>query len=226
MTVYLLIDEPVFPSPSEAEPDGLIAVGGDLSPLRLLNAYADGIFPWFRDEEDVFWFSPDPRMVLFPSELKVSSSLSRVIRSGKFEVRCDTVFPEVIEACASAFRPGQEGTWIDKEFTDAYTELHQLGYAHSFETYLDGKLCGGLYGVSIGRAFFGESMFHKTSEASKVAFYVMVEKIKTWQFDFVDCQVETDLVKKLGAKPVPRDDYLELLKKAISHPTLKGKWVL
>jgi leucyl/phenylalanyl-tRNA---protein transferase len=226
MTVYLLNDEPHFPPPSEAEPDGLIAVGGDLSPLRLLNAYADGIFPWFRDDEDIFWFSPDPRMVLFPDDLKISASLKRVLRSGKFEVRCDTVFTKVIEACALAYRPDQDGTWIDKEFIEAYTELHNLGFAHSFETFSNGELCGGLYGVSIGHAFFGESMFHKTTDASKVAFCAMVEKIKTWQFDFVDCQVETDLVKRLGAKPLPRADYLELLKKAISNTTLKGKWIL
>ncbi len=226
MTVYLLNEEPIFPPPSEAEPDGLIALGGDLSPLRLLNAYAEGIFPWFRDEEDVFWFSPDPRMLLFPHDLKISASLKRVIRSGKFEVRCDTVFRDVIEGCASAFRQDQDGTWIDREFIDAYSELHRLGYAHSFETFTHGELCGGLYGVSVGRAFFGESMFHKTTDASKVAFCAMVEKIKTWQFDFVDCQVETDLVKRFGAKPVPRGDYLERLKKAISPPSLKGKWVL
>ena len=226
MTVYLLNDEPIFPPPSEAEPDGLVALGGDLSPLRLLNAYAEGIFPWFRDDEDIFWFSPDPRIVLFPDDLKVSASLGRVIRSGKFDVRCDTVFPEVIEACASASRPGQDGTWIDEDFIKGYTELHRLGYAHSFESFIQGELCGGLYGVSIGRAFFGESMFHKTTGASKVAFCAMVEKIKTWQFDFVDCQVETDLVKRLGAIPVPRDDYLDRLKKAIGHPTLKGQWVL
>jgi len=226
MPVYLLSEEPVFPSPTEAEPDGLIAVGGDLSPSRLLKAYADGIFPWFRDDDDIFWFSPDPRMVLFPDDLKISPSLRRVIRSGKFDLRIDTAFEKVIEFCAAAPRKGQDGSWIDDEFIRAYTELHRMGFAHSFETYMDGELTGGLYGISIGRAFFGESMFHKTGDASKVAFFCLVEKIKTWQFHFIDCQVETDLLKSLGAKTIPRMEYLERLKTAVGFPAYKGSWTL
>jgi len=226
MPVYLLPEEPVFPPLSEAEPDGLIAIGGDLSPVRLLNAYADGIFPWFRDGEDIFWFSPDPRMVLFPDELIISPSLNRVLRSSKFEVRADTAFRKVIEACAIAPRADQEGSWIDEVFIRAYEELHSLGFAHSFETYLKGELVGGLYGVSIGRAFFGESMFHKKNEASKVAFLQMVEKIKTWQFHFIDCQIDTELLKRFGARSIPREDYLERLRAAVSYPTKKGNWSL
>ncbi len=226
MPVYLLPDEPVFPPPSEAEPDGLLAIGGDLSAARLLKAYADGIFPWFRDEEDIFWFSPDPRMVLFPGEMKVSESLKRLIRSRKFEIRADSSFQQVIEACAEAPRDGQEGTWIDGDFIEAYVRLHKLGFAHSFETFLNGELAGGLYGVSIGRAFFGESMFHKINDASKVAFYYMVEKIKTWQFHFIDCQVETDLLKHFGARQVPRTEYLERLASAAEYPTHEGPWAL
>ncbi|MCX6282539.1 MAG: leucyl/phenylalanyl-tRNA--protein transferase [Bacteroidetes bacterium] len=226
MPVYLLAEEPVFPSPSKAEPDGLLAIGGDLSPERLMKAYSEGIFPWFRDNDDIFWFSPDPRLILFPEKLRVSPSLMRVIRSGKFEVRIDSAFKEVITACAEAPREGQDGTWIDEEFIRGYTMLHTMGFAHSFESYLDGDLVGGLYGVSIGRAFFGESMFHKVTDASKVAFFFMTEKIKTWQFHFIDCQVETDLLKRLGARSVPRSEYLERLKKATGFQTQKGRWTL
>ena len=222
MPVYMLPEEPVFPAPSEAEPDGLIALGGDLSPLRLLNAYAEGIFPWFQDDEDIFWFTPDPRIVIFPDELRITLSLKRVLKNRKFEVRSDTAFEAVIRACALAPRAGQDGSWIDEDFIKAYNELHRLGFAHSFETYLDGELVGGLYGVSIGRAFFGESMFHTVRDASKVAFCLMVEKIKTWQFHFIDCQVETDLLKRFGARPVARIEYLEQLKTAIDYPTHKG----
>ena len=226
MPVYLLPDEPVFPPPSEAEPDGLIAVGGDLSPQRLLNAYSEGIFPWFRDEDDIFWYSPDPRMVLIPHELRISPSLQRVIRSGRFEIRMDTAFEDVVKACASAPREGQDGTWIDSGFIEAYTGMHELGFAHSIEAYLNGDLEGGLYGLSIGRAFFGESMFHKASNASKVALYHLVEKVKTWQFHFIDCQVETELLKFMGAKPMPRVEYLERLKTAVGFPSHKGNWTL
>lgn len=226
MTVYLLPEEPVFPPPSEAESDGLIAIGGDLTAERLLSAYASGIFPWFREEEDIFWFSPDPRMVLFPAELRISDSLYRVIRSKKFKVTADEDFGGVIRACADAQRPGQDGSWIDDEFIRGYSELHRLGFAHSFEAWQDGELVGGLYGVSLGRAFFGESMFHRVRDASKVAFCHMVEKIKTWQYEIVDCQVETELLKRLGARPVAREDYLSCLEQAVQHPTARGKWTL
>lgn len=226
MPVYQLPEEPYFPDPMEAEPDGLIAIGGDLSPERLLNAYASGIFPWFREEEEIFWFSPDPRMVMFPPELKISESLYRVIRSKKFLLTADEDFPGVMRACADAQRPGQDGTWIDDGFIEGYTKLHELGFAHSFEAWQDGELVGGLYGVSVGRAFFGESMFHKQRDASKVAFCAMVEKIKTWQFDVVDCQVETELLSRLGARPIPRSEYLSCLEKAMAQPTLRGRWKL
>ena len=226
MPVYLLPEEPVFPPPSEAEPDGLLAIGGDLSPERLLKSYTDGIFPWFRDEDDLFWFSPDPRLVLYPDEIKISSSLHRLIKGGKFKVSTDTAFEQVIQACADAPRKGQDGSWIDQDFINAYTRLHRLGFAHSFETFYNDELIGGLYGVSIGRAFFGESMFHKVNNASKVAFVYLVMKIKTWQFHFIDCQVETDLLTGLGAKPVPRTEYLERLKTAVGFPSQKGKWTL
>ena len=226
MPVYLLSPEPVFPDPSEAENDGLLALGGDLSPERLLNAYASGIFPGFREDEDIFWFSPDPRMVLYPDELIISDSLQRVIRNKKFKVTADENFVGVIRACADAPRPGQDGSWIDESFIEGYTRLHNMGFAHSFESWFEGELVGGLYGVSIGRAFFGESMFHTARDASKAAFYHMVQKIKTWQFMMVDCQVETDLLKRLGARNVPRAEYLDCLEKAINYPGFRGKWSL
>jgi leucyl/phenylalanyl-tRNA--protein transferase len=226
MPVYLLPEDPVFPRPSEAEPDGLLAIGGDLSPVRILNAYSSGIFPWFQDDDDIFWFSPDPRMVLFPDEIRISASLQRVLKSGKFEIRFDTSFNEVMKACSEVPRDGQDGSWIDRDFIKAYTGLNKLGFAHSVESYLDGKLAGGLYGISIGKVFFGESMFHKSNDASKVAFYYLVQKIKTWQFHFIDCQVETDLFKRLGAKAIPREEYLERLQTAIKAPAYEGPWNL
>jgi leucyl/phenylalanyl-tRNA--protein transferase len=226
MPVYLLPEEPIFPHPSEAEPDGLIAIGGDLSPARILNAYRSGIFPWFQDDDDIFWFSPDPRMVLFPGEIRISASLQRVLKCGKFRIRYDTSFSEVMKACAEVTREGQNGTWIDPDFIKAYTRLYKLGFAHSVEAYHDGILAGGLYGICIGKAFFGESMFHLVADASKVAFYHLVQKVKTWQFHFIDCQVETDLFKRLGARPIPRPEYLELLDEAIRVQAHKGSWTL
>jgi leucyl/phenylalanyl-tRNA--protein transferase len=226
MPVYKLPDDPIFPHPSEAEPDGLIAIGGDLSPERILNAYCSGIFPWFRDDDDIFWFSPDPRMVLFPDEIKISASLHRVLKSNKFSIRFDTDFAGVMKGCADVPRMEQEGTWIDKDFIAAYTRLYKLGFAHSAEAYLDGRLAGGLYGISIGKAFFGESMFHLVPDASKAALYHLVQKIKTWQVQFIDCQVETDLFKRFGARLVPRSDYLVLLGKAVRIRAGKCDWAL
>lgn len=224
MPVYLLPDGPFFPPVEEAEPDGLIAIGGDLSVERLLQAYASGIFPWFEESEEFFWFSPDPRMVLVPGVYKPSQSLRRIIRSGRFTVRFDTAFGDVMRKCSEADRPGQEGTWISEAFIRGYTALHDAGFAHSVETYLDGNLCGGLYGVSIGSAFFGESMFHTVSNASKVAFHSLVEQCSGFGFDFIDCQVESDHLVSLGARPVSRAQYLEMVGSAIKKGTRKGPW--
>jgi len=226
MPVYLLPEEPVFPSPSEAEPDGLVAIGGDLAPERILNAYCSGIFPWFRDDDDIFWFSPDPRMVLFPEEIRITGSLQRVLKRGKFSIRFDSSFSEVIKGCADVSRKEQNGTWIDRDFIQAYTNLYDLGFAHSVEAYLDGRLAGGLYGLSIGKAFFGESMFHLVPDASKAAFYFLAQKLKTWQFHFIDCQVETDHFKRFGARLIPRTEYLALLDNAIKAGGVKGAWIL
>ena len=224
MPVYLLPEEPFFPPVDEAEPDGLIAVGGDLSVNRLIQAYAHGIFPWFVNEDEFYWFSPDPRLVMFPEQFKISDSLRRIVKSDLFEVRFDTNFGKVIRACSAANRPGQDGSWISTEFIQAYTELHLHGYAHSVETYFKGKLVGGLYGVSLGAAFFGESMFFSKSNASKVAFCSLVDYCKLHNFRFIDCQVATSHLVSLGAKPVPRKDYLEKLDEALKKPTVKGPW--
>jgi leucyl/phenylalanyl-tRNA---protein transferase len=224
MTVYLLPEEPFFPPVDEAEPDGLIAIGGDLSVNRLLQAYSSGIFPWFREDEDIFWYSPDPRMVLFPDQFKATDSLKRVIRGNRFKVRFDTVFDQVIRGCAAAPRPGQDGTWISEEFVNAYIELHKCGFAHSVEVFYHDKLAGGLYGVSLGAAFFGESMFFTMNNASKVAFHALVERCKVNKFKFIDCQVETTHLLRFGASLIERKDYLLILEATLKEKTIKGPW--
>ncbi len=208
----------------EADPDGLIAVGGDLSIERLLQAYAHGIFPWFTQDEDVFWYSPDPRMVMFPEQFKISASLNRIIRSSKFRIRFDTAFDKVIRACAEAPRPGQDGTWISPEFIEAYTALHLNGFAHSAEVFQGDLLVGGLYGVSIGSAFFGESMFFHVNNTSKVAFYALVERCRQYGFNFIDCQVETSHLMGMGASLIERNKYMELLQSSLRGKTIIGPW--
>lgn len=224
MTVYLLPDEPFFPPADEAEPDGLIAIGGDLSVERLLQAYAHGIFPWFSDEDDIYWFSPDPRMVLFPDKFRISDSLIRIIKRQQYTIRFDTVFSQVIRACSIAPRPGQDGTWITGDFIDAYTELHVQGFAHSVEVFYEDTLVGGLYGLSLGAAFFGESMFFTMSNASKVALHALVERCRQCGLTFIDCQMETTHLLGLGATLLDRKNYLLLLEEALTRKTLKGLW--
>jgi leucyl/phenylalanyl-tRNA--protein transferase len=221
MPVYLLPEEPVFPPAEEAEPDGLIAVGGDLSVERLIQAYAHGIFPWFKEGGDVYWYSPDPRMVIFPGQFKSPASLNRITRSGKFQVRFDTVFEQVIRRCSDSVRPGEDGTWISHDFIDAYLSLHKMGFAHSVETFYRDELVGGLYGVSLGTAFFGESMFFTMSNASKVALDALVKFCRQNGFKFIDCQVETTHLRQFGATLISRKDYLELLNAALEHHTIK-----
>lgn len=208
----------------EAEPDGLLAIGGDLSPERLIQAYAHGIFPWFEENGEVYWFSPDPRLVMLPGQFRVPDSLRRIIKSGKFEIRFDTAFGEVIRACAGAPRPEQEGTWISESFISAYTLLHQQGFAHSVESYSEGKLVGGLYGISLGAAFFGESMFFTRPNASKAAYYALVEHCKKVGYHFIDCQIETTHLQNLGAVSIPRVEYIRLLDIALKHPTRTAPW--
>lgn len=187
--IYLLDNEhPFFPSAEKANKDGLLAFGGDLSAERLVVAYANGIFPWYNDDEPILWWSLDPRLVIRPGEMKVSKSLKHTIKSGKFECRIDTNFRSVMEHCANTPREGQNGTWILDEMIEAYCNLHQRGLAHSFETYLDGELVGGLYGVSIGKIFCGESMFHTVTDASKVAFHYLHKFLQLNGFKLIDCQ--------------------------------------
>jgi leucyl/phenylalanyl-tRNA--protein transferase len=226
VAIYRLPREPVFPDPALAEPDGLLAVGGDLSPERLVAAYAAGIFPWYDAESPILWWSPDPRMVLLPRELHVARSLRRTLRAGRFEVRADHAFSRVIRRCAEAPRPGQRGTWITGAMVEAYVRLHRLGLAHSVEAWAGGELAGGLYGVSLGGAFFGESMFADRPDASKVAFVTLVEWLRGRGFDLVDAQVETEHLRRFGAREVPRREFMARLARSLRKPTLRGAWDL
>jgi len=224
MPVFRLEEEIVFPPPDLAEDNGLLAVGGDLQPERLLLAYSLGIFPWYHDGLPILWHSPDPRMVLEARDLHVGRSLRKSIRRHAFEIRMDTAFDAVIDACATVQRPDQEGTWITDEMKRAYCDLHELGFAHSAEAWQDGELVGGLYGVSLGAAFFGESMFARENNASKVAFVTFIEQIRRWGIHLIDCQVHTDLLEQFGAELWPRSRYLAALTAALDHPTLRGRW--
>jgi len=218
-------DEYPFPDPRKADAEGLVAYGGDLNPQRLLAAYAQGIFPWPYDAKTpLLWFSPDPRMTLRPSDLHVSRSLQRTLNKQLYDVRFDTAFTEVIRQCATIRRPGQGGTWITQDMIQAYIQLHEMGFAHSAEAWSDGKLVGGLYGVSLGAAFFGESMFAREPNASKVAFVRLVRQLQAWDFHLFDCQIYTEHVARLGATPWPRTRFLKALEKALEQPTMKGKW--
>lgn len=224
MPVYALPDELIFPDPREAHESGLLAVGGDLSPQRLLLAYSQGIFPWPIPGYPLAWFSPDPRMVLFPKDVRVSRSLRSVIRKGVFEVRLDTAFSDVIERCAETERRKEDGTWITADMLDGYRELHELGFAHSFESWQGGQLVGGLYGVSIGGGFFGESMFFDVANASKVAFVTMARHLEQNDFHMIDCQLHTAHLASLGAVEISRDAFLCELDTALEKPTIRGKW--
>jgi leucyl/phenylalanyl-tRNA--protein transferase len=216
-----------FPDPQQADAEGLVAYGGDLSPQRLLAAYAQGIFPWpYNARWPMLWFSPDPRMVLLPASLHVSRSLQKTLNKGSFEVRLDTAFAQVIRHCATAPRPGQKGTWITRGMVRAYGVLHDLGFAHSAEAWVDGELVGGLYGVSLGAAFFGESMFAHRPDASKVAFVLLVQQLQAWGFHLVDCQVYTEHLARFGAVQWPRQRFLRQLAEALQVPTRRGPWTL
>jgi len=213
-----------FPDPALADRDGLLAMGGDLEPDTLLTAYSQGIFPWYSDDSPVLWWCPDPRMVLFPDRLKVSKSLGQSIRNKGYRVLFDSDFASVIRHCARVPRMNQHGTWITSEMENAYVRLHREGFAHSAETYLDGKLAGGLYGVSLGGIFFGESMFRDERDASKVALYHLVQLLKEWQFDLIDVQQSTAHMRRLGAEELPRSTFLDLLHESLRKPTRRGKW--
>jgi len=226
MPVYRLGPECIFPPAEEADPDGLLAVGGDLAPERLLLAYSMGIFPWYDAGQPILWHSPDPRLVLVPSELVVSRSLRRLLARAPFEVTFDTAFSEVIRACGSIPRKHQAGTWITPEMIEAYERLHAQGFAHSVETWQDGTLAGGLYGVSLGGCFFGESMFTRRTDASKAALVALCRQLDDWDFDFIDCQVHTDHLARFGASAWRRDRFLAALERSIARTTRRGRWLI
>jgi leucyl/phenylalanyl-tRNA--protein transferase len=215
-----------FPPVNRAlrEPNGLLAAGRTLSVPTLLEAYALGLFPWFNEDEPVLWWSPDPRMVLAPADLHVSSSLRRRLRKGGYEVRADTAFAAVMRACAAP-RPGQPGTWITRRMIDAYVRLHEAGHAHSVETWVEGTLVGGLYGVAIGRAFFGESMFTTVTDASKIAFVHLVRQLERWGFGLIDCQMKTPHLASLGAREIPRAAFVAEIARLTKQQGPTGRWL-
>jgi leucyl/phenylalanyl-tRNA--protein transferase len=224
MPIYLLTDDIVFPPVHLATPEGLLAVGGDLSPRRLLLAYQCGIFPWYSDDDPILWWSPDPRLVLYLSELKVSHSLKRTIRKARYKITMDTHFQQVIESCAQTRSKSRQGTWITTEMVHAYTRLHKMGIAHSVETWHQDEIVGGLYGVSLGRCFFGESMFSTMTDASKVALVYLRDYLQDRKFDIVDCQLPTDHLIRMGARKITRSAFISQLNLSLRHSTLKGPW--
>jgi leucyl/phenylalanyl-tRNA--protein transferase len=225
MPVFRLTRRLEFPPPELAE-DGLLAVGGDLCPERLVLAYSMGIFPWYEEGQPILWHSPDPRMVLPVASLRVPRSVAKAVRKGLYRVTLDTAFDDVIDACASVFRPGQHSTWITPEMRKAYGELFRRGLAHSAEAWAGDVLVGGLYGVSLGGVFFGESMFARASDASKVAFVTLMGALRAWGMTLVDSQVYTDHLARFGAEEWPRSRYLKELREALKRPTRKGPWRL
>lgn len=226
MPVYQLPREMVFPLPDRAEPNGLLAVGGDLSVKRLLLAYSMGIFPWYSQGDPILWWSPDPRLVLEPDKLKITRSLERVIKKRVFTITMDQAFGQVMRACATAKRKREQGTWITAEMIKAYIRLHKAGFAHSVEAWSQDTLAGGLYGVAIGRAFFGESMFAGVRDASKVALVGLARALSIWGYDFIDCQNTSEHLMRLGACELPRADFLQRLDRALRHATHAGPWTM
>ena len=223
MPVFRLSDDHLFPPPHMAE-EGLLAVGGDLTPERLIAAYRCGVFPWYGEGDPILWWSPDPRMVLLPQEIHVARRLRRTLRQGKFQVTADTAFDEVIAQCAAMPRPGQAGTWILPEMIRAYTQLHQRGYAHSVECWHENTLVGGLYGVSVGGAFFAESMYSKERDASKAALVALARYCRRNRYVFIDCQMPTDHLARMGARPLSRPTFLRMLQHAIAQPGVRAPW--
>ena len=205
------------------EPNGLLAAGADLSPARLIGAYRQGIFPWFNDGDPVLWWSPDPRMVMFPGELNLSRSLRKTLTKHHYEIRIDSAFREVMQGCAEP-RKTQQGTWISPRMIDAYSQLHELGIAHSVETWINGALTGGLYGMAIGNMFYGESMFSRVTDASKIAFAHLTKQLDRWGFGMIDCQMSTPHLASLGAREIPREEFIPALTRLINHPRINGPW--
>ena len=224
MTVFRIPERLVFPDPRQADASGLLGVGGDLTPGRLLLGYRSGIFPWYSKGQPILWWSPDPRMVLFPDDLHVPRSLGKIVRRLDYRVTLDGAFERVIQRCASTPRPGQDGTWITNEMLAAYRLLHELGFAHSCEAWRGDELVGGLYGVAVGTLFSGESMFADAPDASKVAFVRLMDQLRAWEFGLVDCQVHTAHLERFGAVEVPREVYLDAIRPLVDQPGHPGKW--
>ncbi|MBL7702856.1 MAG: leucyl/phenylalanyl-tRNA--protein transferase [Ferruginibacter sp.] len=209
--MFLLTKELFFPPVDMADAEGLLAIGGDLSAERLLLAYRSGIFPWYNEDEPICWWSPDPRFVLFPADLKISSSMRTVLQNGKYRFTINKAFEQVIQNCKTVARKGQDGTWISPAMQNAYTTLHKLGYAHSAETWQDGELAGGLYGIRLGKFFFGESMFSLKPNASKFAFISYVRQLQKENVQLIDCQLHTNHLESLGARMIPRELFTQIL---------------
>jgi leucyl/phenylalanyl-tRNA---protein transferase len=224
MPVYRLSEELSFPHPALAADGGLLAVGGDLRPERMVLAYRNGIFPWYSEGRPILWWCPSPRLVLFPSELRVWRSLAKVLRKEPYRITLDTAFASVIRACAEIPRPDQDGTWITQDLEQAFVRLHELGVAHSVEAWEGDRLVGGLYGLSLGRTFFGESMFSLRPDASKVAFVKLVRQLQAWDFDLIDCQVVTEHLLRFGAREIELDTFLEHLEQSVQRPGRPGPW--
>ncbi|MBD3789982.1 MAG: leucyl/phenylalanyl-tRNA--protein transferase [Campylobacterales bacterium] len=213
-----------FPNPRLASDEGLLAYGGDLSSNRLLTAYRKGIFPWFSHDDPILWWSPNPRLVLYAGQFKLRKSFKRVLRSGRFTVKFDHAFEEVINACATIHREGQKGSWLVPQMQEAYIRLHEEGFAHSVEVYQDGKLVGGLYGIAMGKGFFGESMFSFVNDASKVALKALSDVLGAKGYDFIDCQMKTDHLVSLGAQVISRDRFLDELELTLQKSSDLGQW--
>ena len=213
MPIFRLDDNLIFPHPSLAEEDGLLAIDGDLSPERLLIAYRNGIFPWFSDGDPILWWSPDPRFIIYPKDVRISHSMKKLLKNNVYKISFDTCFRDVISSCASVRK--ESGTWINEDMIEAYCKLHELGHAHSVEAWQGDKLVGGLYGISIGKCFFGESMFSTMDNASKAAFITLCKKLEEKEYVVVDCQVYTKHLESLGAVSIPRGEFLKLVEKGI-----------
>jgi leucyl/phenylalanyl-tRNA--protein transferase len=223
--IALLHDNTPFPTVESAlrQPNGLLAAGGDLSPARLLDAYRQGIFPWFNQDDPILWWSPDPRMVLIPSEIIISHSLRKTLRNNQYEIRTDTAFEQVMQACAAP-RIGANGTWIHEDMIAAYCTLHRMGYAHSVETWMNGELVGGLYGMCIGKMFFGESMFSHRNNSSKIALAHLARQLERWEVGMIDCQMNTPHLASLGAREIPRTEFQQRLAVLVNSEPLHSPW--
>jgi leucyl/phenylalanyl-tRNA---protein transferase len=211
-----------FPDPETSDRQGLLIIGGNLSPNRILKAYSQGIFPWYGPGSPILWWSPNPRLILFPNEFKLSRSLQKSLKKS-FRLSIDTAFQQVITSCSTCSNRS-DNTWINKDMIEAYTELHHMGYAHSFEVWEGDELVGGLYGLSLGRAFFGESMFHTVTDASKIAFYYLCQTMISWDFHFIDCQIPSNHLQRLGAQIIGRQEFIRLLNNSLEYPTKRGIW--